>query len=50
MNKKKNHEADMENANKGTSGQNPTHAKKQGNRGGQMNPNRQKNGGKSVKK
>jgi len=50
MSKKSNHKADMGNANKGTPGQNQTHAKNQGNRGGQMNPNRQGNSGKSAKK
>ncbi|MSU90433.1 hypothetical protein GE300_12525 [Rhodobacteraceae bacterium 2CG4] len=39
MMKKPNHAADMKNANKGTSGQNKTHAKNQGNRGQQLNPN-----------
>ena len=38
-----NHEADMKNANKGTFGQNQTHAQNQGNRGGQLNPNRKSN-------
>jgi len=33
-----NHPADMQNANKGVSGQNQTHAQNQGNRGAQMNP------------
>ncbi|WP_417256880.1 hypothetical protein [Celeribacter halophilus] len=37
--KKTNHVADMKNGNKGTSGQNQTHAKNQGNRGKQLNPN-----------
>lgn len=37
--KKTNHEADMKNANKRTDGQNKTHAKNQGERGKQMNPN-----------
>ena len=36
--KKPNHEADMPNANKGMPGQNKTHAKNQGNRGWQKNP------------
>lgn len=36
--KKSDHTADMKNANKGTSGQNQTHAKNQGNRGQQLNP------------
>ena len=39
MSKHPNHEADMTNANKGTAGQNKTHAQNQGNRGGQLNPN-----------
>ena len=38
MSKHPNHEADMENANKGTPGQNKTHAKNQGNKGWQQNP------------
>ena len=42
MSKQPNHEADMGNANKGTSGQNKTHAQNQGNRGKQLNPNQQK--------
>lgn len=42
MGKKGNHPADMSNANKGTKGQNQTHATNQGNRGGQLNPNRKK--------
>lgn len=41
MSKKSNHQSDMGNSNKGTSGQNQTHAQNQGNRGGQMNPNKQ---------
>ncbi|WP_262495118.1 hypothetical protein [Labilibacter marinus] len=36
------HNADMKNSNKGTSGQNKTHAKNQGNRGKQLNPNQKK--------
>lgn len=40
MPKHSNHPADMENANKGTSGQNQTHAHNQGNSGVQKNPNR----------
>lgn len=36
--KKPNHEADISNANKGTDGQNQVHAKNQGNRGWQKNP------------
>ncbi len=38
--KKQNHKADIKNPNKGAPGQNKTHAKNQGNRGGQLNPNR----------
>jgi hypothetical protein len=34
-----NHEADIKNANKGTSGTNKTYDKNQGNRGAQLNPN-----------
>ncbi|OWY06310.1 hypothetical protein B6V76_00435 [Thioclava sp. IC9] len=37
--KKPNHAANMKNANKGTPGQNQTHAKNEGNRGKQLNPN-----------
>jgi hypothetical protein len=37
-----NHPADIQNANKGTSGTNITYDKNQGNRGSQMNPNRKK--------
>ena len=36
-----NHEADIQNANKGTSGTNTTYDKNQGNRGKQLNPNQQ---------
>ena len=39
MSKQSNHRADISNPNKGTSGQNPTYSKNQGNRGKQMNPN-----------
>ena len=39
MSKKSNHRADIVNANKGTSGTNPTYDKNQGNRGKQLNPN-----------
>ncbi|WP_170406894.1 hypothetical protein [Ruegeria arenilitoris] len=38
--KKPNRPADMKNPNKGTPGQNKTHAQNQGNRGKQLNPNR----------
>lgn len=41
MSKQSNHEADMGNANKGTPGQNKTHARNQGNRGKQLDPNQQ---------
>jgi hypothetical protein len=36
--KKPNHEADIENANKGTKGTNETYSKNQGNRGKQLDP------------
>lgn len=36
---KKNHEADIKNANKGVKGANITYDKAQGNRGKQINPN-----------
>jgi hypothetical protein len=39
MAKKANHQADIKNANKGTSGSNTTYDKNQGNRGKQLNPN-----------
>lgn len=39
----KNHPADIKNGNKGTSGQNQTHAQNQGNRGGQLNPTNKSN-------
>lgn len=38
MTKKSNHEADISNANKGTSGQNKTHKANQDNRANQLNP------------
>lgn len=38
MAKKRNHEADISNANKGTKGTNNSYDKNQGNRGKQMNP------------
>ena len=50
MSKQNNHNANMPNANKGTSGQNKTHAANQGNRGGQMNPNRVNSPSKGGKK
>jgi hypothetical protein len=46
-----NHKADMKNANRGTPGQNQTHARNQGNRGKQMNPlPNNANGGRGYKK
>ena len=39
MSKKSNHNADISNPNKGTSGTNITYDKNQGNRGKQLNPN-----------
>jgi hypothetical protein len=45
----KNHQADIQNANKGTSGTNKTYDQNQGNRGKQLNPipnNANKGGGK----
>ncbi len=42
MAKKKNHEADIQNPNKGTKGTNKTYDKNQGNRGKQRNPNQKK--------
>lgn len=36
-----NHEADIQNPNKGTPGTNTTYDKNQGNRGKQLNPNQQ---------
>ena len=48
MDKKANHQADIQNANKGTVGTNKTWDKAQGNRGKQLNPNRTPSaGGKS---
>lgn len=38
MTKQNNHNADMSNRNKGTSGTNKTYSKNQGNRGWQVNP------------
>lgn len=51
MSKQRNHKADISNANKGTSGQNKTYAKNNGNRGAQLNPNNPayKGGGKGKK-
>jgi len=42
MAKKKNHNADIKNPNKGTKGTNKTFDKNQGNRGKQLNPNNKK--------
>lgn len=42
--KKSNHPADMKNANKGTRGQNKTHAANQGNRGKQLAQKRKSSG------
>ena len=39
----KNHQADIKNPNKGTSGTNVIWDKRNGNRGKQLNPNQQKN-------
>lgn len=39
--KQKNHESDIKNSNKGTSGTNKTYDKNQGNRGKQLNSNQQ---------
>lgn len=40
MTKKRNHQADITNPNKGTKGTNKTYDKNQGNRGKQLNPNK----------
>lgn len=40
MAKKSNHQADIKNPNKGSSGTNKTFDKNQGNRGKQLNPNK----------
>ena len=45
-NKQQNHNSNMSNANKGTSGTNKTYSQKQGNRGCQMNPQNTANSGK----
>lgn len=42
MSKKSNHNADIKNPNKGTSGTNKTYDKNQGDKGKQQNPNQQK--------
>ncbi len=42
MSKRRNHNADIKNPNKGTRGTNKTYDKAQGNRGAQLNPNRKK--------
>lgn len=44
--KKANHEADIQNPNKGTDGTNKTYDKNQGNRGKQLNPNQNQDKGK----
>ncbi|MGF1684987.1 alpha-amylase [Photobacterium minamisatsumaniensis] len=46
MTKQSNHNSDMVNKNKGTSGTNKTYDKNQGNRGWQMNPENPVNKGK----
>lgn len=46
MTKQSNHQADIRNANKGTSGTNKTYSQNQGNRGWQMNPQNPANRGK----
>ena len=50
MSKQRNHQANISNSNKGTSGQNKAYSKSQGNRGAQLNPNRNTNSGKTGKK
>ena len=50
MAKVKNHEADIQNPNKKTSGTNITYDKNQGNRGNQLNPNQPKSKEKGKKK
>jgi hypothetical protein len=42
MGKHSNHNADIQNPNKGTDGTNKTYDKNQGNRGKQLNPDRRK--------
>jgi len=44
MNKKRNNEADIENANLGQNGNNTIYDKNQGNRGQQLNPNQKQDG------
>jgi len=44
-----NHNSDIQNPNKGTSGTNVTYDKNQGNRGGQMNPNKKGQSGNNSK-
>ena len=44
MSKQKNHQADIKNGNKGTSGTNKTYDKNQGNRGRQIAKNRSQSG------
>ena len=48
-NKQANHQSNMSNANKGTSGTNKTYSQNQGNRGWQMNPQHPANSGKGKK-
>ena len=45
MNKQSNHNADIPNANKGTSGTNKTYDQNQGHRGWQLNPQNPQNSG-----
>lgn len=42
MSKKSNHQADIQNPNKGSNGTNKTYDKNQGNRGKQLNQNQKK--------
>jgi len=46
MTKQSNHQSNIKNANKGTSGTNRTYAQNQGNRGKQLNPNQRAGSGK----
>jgi hypothetical protein len=46
MSKQSNHQSNISNANKGTSGTNRAYSQNQGNRGTQMNPNHRSGGGK----
>jgi len=45
MTKKSNHQSNIKNPNKGTSGVNKTYARNQGNRGKQLNPNQRSGSG-----